>query len=198
MAAQYCADDDDLGTMLFPDDIVLCRVQITSAAVTSDTWDKLQAMYKEGGSGYRIAQSEYTRSGTHQRSFYGACEGQLLPYYTNKILETKPGLGKVVSANLPSSVKGDSMQPATSGATSRRRSDVGDKRKGAPYDVEEMAASLCPPELADEKVKYLQGQRQYTEKRSRYEDEAKAVRDREAGLEARAVAHRQWVEACPH
>eukprot|EP00918_Siedleckia_nematoides_P098448 GHVU01215443.1.p1 GENE.GHVU01215443.1~~GHVU01215443.1.p1 ORF type:complete len:488 (-),score=76.51 GHVU01215443.1:837-2300(-) len=191
LAAQFGVEDDAISSIQFPDDIILARITLPVVSVPSYPWDKLQGMYKDGVSAYRLALSQHTRSGTHQKHFFGACNGQLIPYYISKVLETKPGLDKVVAAHLSSGVKGDSTEnvspPVSRGST--------DKRKQAGPAVSDIIAAASPPELAAEKVLYLKAQREWTEKRSRLEDLGSADRERDGKARARGISYTQWTEA---
>eukprot|EP00918_Siedleckia_nematoides_P011135 GHVU01024387.1.p1 GENE.GHVU01024387.1~~GHVU01024387.1.p1 ORF type:complete len:365 (+),score=43.02 GHVU01024387.1:742-1836(+) len=192
MAAQYSQDDGELGVMLFDDDPLLAALQLPTVTPTPHSWDKLQTMYKEGVSQYRLAQSEYTRSGTHQQSFFGACFGNLVTLYIKRIIDTKPGLDKVVTAHVPPSVKGDSTQQSL--FTGSRRSYSESKRKAA-SSMEDVTTSMCPQELTAEKILLLKSQREYTEKRSRLHDDSNAAGHREAELKARSLAYNSWADA---
>eukprot|EP00918_Siedleckia_nematoides_P019234 GHVU01040981.1.p1 GENE.GHVU01040981.1~~GHVU01040981.1.p1 ORF type:complete len:490 (-),score=77.60 GHVU01040981.1:1531-3000(-) len=191
-------DAPEINILQFADeDDILRRVKVDMTLIEQLPGAKLTEMWKQGVTQYRLAMSEYTRSGTHQKEFFGACGGRLLPYYIRKVLQTKPGLERITAANLPPDAKGDSTREAPEVSVASRRSTAGDpKRRTLDSVVDSLAAAVTPdPRLEEEKLLFLRSQREWTEKKARLQDEEVASRRLQADAEARAFTTKQWREA---
>jgi hypothetical protein len=99
---QFMRRNEKFDCLIFIDDPVFKNKQhIDFDEIIPHSWKKLQKMWKNINSAFKVAKQNFTKSGTHSTDFYLFCHGKLHVYYLWKLLEQRPNMNDMVLATLP-------------------------------------------------------------------------------------------------